>query len=67
MAFSSVSPGQRRAAIVHGRHETVRVLEVVSEHPLCPGVRRLCKVESTDRLVLVSETDFGVIVGKYGR
>jgi len=48
--------------MVHGTPEIVRLLEVTLDHPLRDVVQRLCKVESTGRLVLVSETDFGAIV-----
>jgi hypothetical protein len=55
-------PGQRRAVIVNGKAENVRVLEVVCNHPLRHVVQRLCRVESTGRLVLVSETEFGALM-----
>jgi len=48
--------------MVHGRPEIVRLLEVTLDDPLRDVVQRLCNVESTGRLVLVSETDFGAIV-----
>ena len=61
VAFSPIRAGQRRAAIVHGRHETVRVLEVNSAS-LCPVAQRLCKVESTGSFVVVPETDVGEVL-----
>jgi hypothetical protein len=54
--------GQRRAVIVHGKAENVRVLEVTCDHPLRHVVQRLCRVESTGRLVLVTDTEFGAIL-----
>ncbi|HVC97451.1 MAG TPA: hypothetical protein VND64_27460 [Pirellulales bacterium] len=54
--------GQRRAVIVNGKAENVRVLEVVCNHPLRHVVQRLCRVESTGRLVLVSDTEFGALM-----
>jgi len=54
--------GERRWAIVHGKPENVRVLDVTCDHPLLHVVQRLCRVESTGRLVLVSDTEFGAIL-----
>jgi hypothetical protein len=61
MGFSAITSGQRRTALVRGRYETVRVLEVNSSS-FRPVAQRLCRVESTGRCVLVLETDFGGIV-----
>jgi len=61
VAFLPVTAGQRRTALVHGRYEAVRVLDVNSAS-LCPWAQRLCKVESTGRFVLVAEADFGEIL-----